>query len=140
MKIYELVYLISPELESEEAGALASDINAFLQKEGGTVIRAENPIPKTLSYRIKSQEAAFQVSVEFSLDPDKLKAIEDNIRKDQRIIRHSLISKNPAKEEVRRRVRKTTISAPADEKKDEKSEKKVELKDIEEKLEEILKE
>jgi len=136
MKIYELVCLISPNLESEEAGALASEISAFLQKEGGLIIKAENPSPKTLSYRIKSQGAAFQVNMEFSLEPEKIKTIEDKIRKDQRILRYSLTVKKPVKEEPKRRVKPVAV----EEKKEEKPEKKVELKDIEEKLEEILKE
>ena len=142
MKIYELVYLISPQLETEETKMLASEINAFLQKEGGIVIKDENPSPKTLSYQIKNQGAAFQAIVEFSLDPEKLGVVEEKIRKEPRVLRYLIVIKKPLKEKQRgRKITKTLKEKPSFTKTTEdKAEKKVELKDIEEKLEEILKE
>jgi len=104
MRTYELIYLISSELKAEEAGTLVSEINALLQEEGATITRAENPVPKTLSYQIKKQGTAFQASVEFSLLPEKIKTVEDKIRKNQRIIRYLLIFKKPEPKETTKRA------------------------------------
>ncbi|MBU4462093.1 30S ribosomal protein S6, partial [Patescibacteria group bacterium] len=137
MKIYELVYLISPELETEEAGELASEISAFLQKEGGSILKAENPSPRTLSYQIKAQGAAFQVNMEFTLDPEKLRVLEDKIRKNTKILRYMLIIKKPPRKEPTARKMRPVGAEKAEtpnEVKNKKTEKKVELKDIEEKL------
>ncbi len=144
MKQYELTYLISPELKTEEIGGLTSEISVFLQKEGGSVIKAGNPNPKTLSYQIKKQGTAFQVSLEFYSTPEGLKTFEEKIKKDSRILRYLIIIKKPPKKEREERKIKTDIikeEKPSFAKASEgKVEKKVELKDIEEKLEEILKE
>ena len=149
MKTYELNYIISPELKIEEAEGLTSEISAFLQKEGGIVIKAEGPNPKTLGYQIKKQGTGFQVSLEFNFEPEKINTLEEKIRKDLRILRYLLLVKEPPRKEKNKRRGKTE-EKPSAVKIEEKSsstkvfeskpEKKVELKDIEEKLEEILKE
>lgn len=146
MKSYELTYIISPELKTEEAEGFASEISAFLQKEGGLITKSENPSPRSLSYQIRKQGGGFQTSLEFSFIPEKLKILEEKIKKDARILRYLLIIKRPPKKEKkgrRREIMKEEESSfdkiPADKPK-VKTEKKVELKDIEEKLEEILKE
>ena len=141
MKTYELTYIISPELKIEEAEGVASEISAFLQKEGGVVIKAENPNPKTLGYQIKKQGTGFQVSLEFNLEPEKVNALEEKIRKDSRILRFMLLVKEQTRKEKSKRRMKIIEEKPSPIKTSEsKTEKKVELKDIEEKLEEILKE
>lgn len=148
MKNYELSYLISPELNTEEAEKLASGLIAFIQTESGLIIKSGNPIPKTLGYRIKKQGSALWVNLEFSLEPEKISSLEEKIKKESKILRHLIVVKNPPRREKEKRERKTeSISAEipiekSDTMKEEKikPEKKVDLKDIDEKLEEILKE
>jgi len=151
MKSYQLTYLISPELKTEEAEGLALEIINFLQKEEVSVIKIENPKPKTLSFQIKKQESAFQAGLEFCSTPEKLKIIEEKIKKDPRILRYLIVIKEPPKkkreEKIFSTIKPSINSREIKEEKffsaknsDNKTEKKVELKDIEEKLEEILKE
>jgi len=145
MKCYQLTYLISPELKTEEAEGLALEIISFLQKEEVSVTRTENPRPKTLSFQIKKQESAFQAGLEFCSTPEKIAVLEEKIKKDPRILRYIIIIKEPARKKREERIFPTVKpteeikkESPIEESK--KTEKKVELKDIEEKLEEILKE
>ncbi len=157
MKYYEVSYLISPEVLAEETTALASEILALIQKEGGLITKSGNPKPRTLSYQIKKQGAAFEVNVEFSLEPEKIAVIEDRIKKEPKVLRYLFVTKRaPIKEgDIKpRRVPKSMIGKLAEsifvkptetpiveeEKIPKRVDKKVELKDIEEKLEEILKE
>jgi ribosomal protein S6 len=152
MKTYELSYIISPSLKSDEASGLSSEITALIQKEGGLIMKETTPNPRTLSYQIKKQGAGFQVNLEFSLEPEKLRAIEERIKKEEKILRHMLVAKRaPRREKIRkeRPALKTaetaaspagTTETPSEEEKTKEKGKKVELKDIEEKLEEILKE
>lgn len=161
MKVYELTYIISPELKIEEAEGFASEISALLQKEGGVIIKAEGPAPKTLSYPIKKQGTGFQVGLEFNFEPEKINTLEEKIRKESKILRYLMFVKKPPRKEREKRTKKTGEEKPSfvsafadplrqsvneakastDKKTTEgKTEKKVELKDIEEKLEEILKE
>ena len=152
MKTYELSYIISPELKNEEASGLSSEITALIQKEGGLIMKETTPNPRTLSYHIKKLGAGFQVNLEFSLEPEKLQAIEQRIKKEEKILRHVLVAKKAPRREKERKERRAPViseaattmtpaaqtAAPAEEDKSKKQ--KVELKDIEEKLEEILKE
>ena len=148
MKNYELSYLIIPELKIEEAESVALDVKDFIQNQGGLISRSEGPNPKTLGYKIKGRMSALQVNLEFSLEPDKLKMVEEKIKKNPNILRHLATNKKLVKEEPKRKrmarafsQQEPTLTKTAEEKKTpEDHEKKVELKDIDEKLEEILKE
>ena len=154
MKTYELTYIVSPELTTEEAESFAKEINSFIQGKEGAVLRQTNPIAKTLSYPIKKHASGFVGILEFQAEPSVLIELKEKIDKDGKIVRHMVIIKKPVKEYKKRRTR--TKSAPAFEieqkteavgaSKDEKpasakataGKEKVELKDIEQKLDEIL--
>lgn len=158
MKTYELTYIVSPELISEEAQAKSKEIETIIQNKEGSVLRQLNPIAKTLSYPIKKQASGYLGVLEFQLEPERLKELEENLKKDEKIVRHMVIIKKPAKQRKERRTK--TKAAPIFETKaltEEPSQsvlhtqeendpghpmghtpKKVELKDIEKKLDEIL--
>jgi len=141
MKSYELTYIISPEIKTEELEGLISEISSFLQKEGGIIIKTEGPSPINLGYQIKKKGNAFQSGLEFQLAPEKLKNLEEKIKKDPKILRYFIILKiAPRKEKGRFKKIIPVQIEDSPEKEPKKIEKKVELKDIEEKLEEILKE
>ena len=153
MKNYELTYIISPEITGEEAENKARDFEALIQSKEGVILRQDKPVAKTLSYPIEKQRSGFVGVLEFQLEPEKLKEIDENMAKNEKVIRHMIVIKNPAKPQKPRRTKKapsifgielpvkkeTEQPAPVLEKAEpEKTEKKVELKDIEQKLEEIL--
>ncbi len=153
MKKYELAYFISPEISGEEAEGLAKQISSFVEEQGGKIIKTDNPSPKTLSYPIKRQGSGFFTLVEFEIEPEKLAAIKDRLDKDTKVLRSTIVVKNPVKAMPERRtpkapsftkaesveetpvVQETPAQAQEEEKK---TEKKIELNDIEKKLDEIL--
>lgn len=153
MNTYELTYIISPEITGEEAENKAKEFEGLIQSKEGVILRQDKPIAKTLSYPIKKQGSGFIGVLEFQLEPEKLKEINENMAKNEKIIRHMIVIKNPAKAQKPRRTKKAASifgiefpmkkemeqPIPASEKTEpEKTEKKIELKDIEQKLEEIL--
>ena len=151
MKTYELTYIISPEITSEEAEAKAKNIESFVQAQEGVILRQNNPAARTLSYPIKKHASGFMAVLEFQLEPEKLSELKEKIDKDGKIVRHMVIIKKPAKKRKERRTRvkpgpiteikmqdSIAKEEPSPVKPETKTEKKVELKDIEEKLEEIL--
>lgn len=158
MKTYELTYIISPEITSEEAEAFSKELESLVQSKEGTILKQSNPIAKTLSYPIKKFASGFFGILEFSIEADKLIEIKEKMDKDGKIIRHIVIIKKPVKERRRRAERKeaepiveekpiteekteteTKTEESAAEKEDViKPSKKVELKDIEQKLDELL--
>ena len=149
MKTYELTYIVSPEITSEEAEAKAKEIESAILLREGTILKQSNPIARTLSYAIKGKGSGFMGVLEFQLEPDKFVELEEIVQKDGKIVRHMVIIKKPA------RIRKERVRKPVDdilektepiktEQPKEASEKmpevknKVELKDIEKELDELL--
>jgi len=162
MKAYELTYILTPEITSEEAETFAKELESFVTSKEGVIVKQSNPIAKTLSYQIKKHASGFIGSIEFQLEPEALLELKQKMDKDGKVNRHMIVIKYPARKEKIRRSRnkveggvaeketakEITIEgkrAVAEEKKEEtpkeepkKESKKVELKDIEEKLEELL--
>lgn len=152
MKPYELTYIISSEITAEEAEAEAKNIESLVQDKEGVIIKSEKPFPQTLAYPIKKQRSGFFAVLEFQLEPEHLGELKEKLQKNDKIIRHMLIIKNPAKIQKERRTRKKPLISPIfvgaieeekqgeEKRKEKKTHKKVELKEIEEKLDEILSE
>jgi len=154
MKTYELTYIVSPELISEEAEAKSKEIETVIQNKEGSVLKQSNPIIRTLSYPIKRQASGYLGILEFQLEPEKLNELEEGLKKDGKIVRHMVIIKKPARQRKERRSQRIPriktdsifeAKAPVEEPsqtishtQEEKNSKKVELKDIEQKLDEIL--
>ncbi len=141
MKAYELTYIISPEISSEEAETTAKEIDSGIQAGEGVVVKSEKPQAKTLSYAIKGRASGFVGSIEFQMEPENLGQLQEKLQKDGKIIRHIVIIKEPVRVRKERRTRtpmQSTSETKPETKTEESSKLKVELKDIEQKLDEIL--
>ena len=158
MKTYELTYIVSPEITSEEAEAKGKEIESLIQGKEGVVLKQSNPIAKTLSYPIKKSASGFFGAIEFQSEPEKLAELGEVLAKDGKIVRHMVIIKRAAEFKKERRTRTKPAAIPLMEMeqkievketkeyfKDEKPagakpavKEKVELKDIEQELSEIL--
>jgi len=130
MQNYELSCFLSQNLKETELNELLQRINSFIQKEEGVILKSGLPELKTLSYPIKRNRTAFWVNLDFNLSQEKIKDLQENLKKEGQILRFLLVVKRLSrKEPIKKWVEKKI-----------KPEKKVELKEIEEKLEEILNE
>ena len=132
MKLYELTYLISPELSESELKSLNEKINSLIQKEKGVLNEAKMPMKKKLAYPIKKQREAFLINLSFYFQAEKLGSLEKELKSEKKILRYLILAKPKIKiAKVRKRPTKVIPKIPV-------KEKKVELKEIEKKLEEIL--
>ena len=157
MKTYELTYIVSPEIMSEEAEAKGKEIESTITSREGAILRQSNPIAKTFSHPVGKKASGFLGILEFNLEPEKLVEFQEILKKDGKIVRHMLIIKEAAEFKKERRTRTPDKSPaghfdgpatmPAEEalggkekpvSKIKEIKQKVELKDIEEELEEIL--
>lgn len=135
MKLYQLTYLISPELNPEEAKDFSQEIDSLISKKG-KLIKPANPSRRDLAYPIKKQTAAYLTRSEFDLDPQEIENFKKEIKEKGKILRFLLLEKKIPKVKPERPKVKFV---PPKEKKEPVS-KKAELEKIEEELEEILKE
>jgi small subunit ribosomal protein S6 len=148
MKTYELTYIITPEITSEEAEAKAKELESKIQSSDGLILKQTSPIAKTLAYPIKKRASGFFGVIELQAEPEKLKEIRETVSKNDKISRYIIIEKEPlkprkekrrkAKTTVEKEIRTENIIEKQHPTKATDAKEKVELKDIEEKLEEIL--
>ncbi len=142
MKNYELTCLISPDLSDEELKNISVKINSFIQEEIGVLEKISEPLRKRLGYPIKGKTRAFSVSLNFSLDPEKLKNLEKKLKSENQILRYIILIKIAAKEVLPRKKRllkiPQKITEPSEPAAYQPKAGKVELKEIDKKIEEIL--
>ena len=147
MKLYELTYLISPDISEEELKNLSQKVVGFITGEEGTVKKIIEPLRKKFGYLIKKKGNAFLITLNFQLSPEKLKNLEKKLKSEAQIIRYMILAKKEPGEiltpeklikpstlrekEKAREIKETAKTIKP---------KKVELKEIDKKIEEILKE
>lgn len=140
MKIYELNYLISPDLSEGEFNIFQEKILKWIQEEKGILGEINKAVKKILAYPIKKTMQVYLGSINFQLNPEGLSNLEKKLKSEEKIIRYLILAKKPRKVSagaLRRTLRKIepTSAKPEIPKKE-----KAELETIEQKLEEILKE
>ena len=129
MRDYELTYLISKELNEEEAQNLQNKLISLIESEGGVLISQKAPIKKKLAYPVKKQPIAYLATINYQLAPEKLSDFEKKLKTEASILRYLIVLlpslTQPAKPTVPL-IKKPTPT------------KKTKLEEIEKKLDEIL--
>jgi len=149
MTTYELTYIITPEVTSEEAESKAKEIETLIQSKEGVILRQANPNARALAYPIKKSASGFMGVIEFQIEPENLDTLKTETAKDGKVIRQMLVTKKPIKATKARRTRskpeetfklerKQEEPTGQKQKKEATTKDKVELKDIEQTLDELL--
>jgi len=131
--LYELTYLISPDLNEAELKDFSQKIDSLISKSA-KLIKSETPRKINLAYPIQKKEEAFLKNCEFNEEPGKIEEFKKELNKEKNILRFLLIKKTttlprPNKEKEIKTVRKITKRKPK---------KKAGLKEIGEKLKELI--
>jgi len=128
MKSYQLTYLISPRLNEEELKKIEEKLNSAIKEEGGILKNSQILGRKKLTSKIKKEEEAIFVNLDFDLNPEKIENLKKKINSESKILRSVIILKKERERKVEaQRVKKI-------------KKERVELSKIEEKLKEILNE
>jgi len=139
MKTYELTYIIPASLNAEELSAAQKEVESSIQTNGGIIVKSDKTIAHVLAYPIKKQSSGYFFIVEFQMEEQNLKAVQEQLRKNNTIIRHFIVVKKPVKISKKRRVRRP-LFVGAEQKLSEQKEggEKLSETEIEKKIEEIL--
>lgn len=108
-RVYELAYLFVPTLDVDASMERFVQLKSYLQDKGAEVISEDTPKLIELQYEmsrtIQNKKTWFDEGyfgwVKFALEPDTIKAIHDELERDETIIRFMII----------KTVRENTISA-----------------------------
>jgi len=149
LPFYELTYIISGNLPEDQHPPVLEKVSSLLNQAQAQIVLNEDLGKKKLAYPIKNLRHGFYKTMTFYLEPAKLKAIENELKLENKILRFLIIksyektaeeiaseakAKNKrAKEKIAEKVKEVTSVKEA---KLEKQ--KVSLEDLDKKLDELL--
>ncbi len=91
LRDYELVFIISPEVEDGTLDATIDNVGQFITGKGGTISDVERWGKRRLAYPIKHFLEGSYVLSRFKMKPVWSKELEANLQISEEILRHLLI-------------------------------------------------
>jgi len=91
MTDYELVTIISPEVDGERLPEIIEQVGKFITDEGGVVESTEQWGIRKLAYPIKKFMEANYVLTRFKLEPNLTKKLGAELRASEDILRHLIV-------------------------------------------------
>jgi len=88
---YELVFIISPEVEDGALDATIDNVSQFITGKGGTISDVERWGKRRLAYPIKHFREGSYVLARFKMKPVLSKELEANLQISEEVLRHLLI-------------------------------------------------
>lgn len=144
MKTYELTYIISSQLPSEQIDSLAKEVESLAKTQGGTVLASTKNPAQPLAYRINKQSSGHFATLIFQIEENLIQEIRKQLNQNANILRHAIIIKKAPKAVKERRTRKPLFAASKDEAvkteifKEIRKEEKLNPEELGKKLDEIL--
>jgi small subunit ribosomal protein S6 len=91
LRDYELVFIISPEIEDESIETRVDNLSQFITGKGGVISNVERWGKRKLAYPIKHFLEGSYVLAQFKMKPVWGKELEANLQISEEILRHMLI-------------------------------------------------
>ena len=91
MRDYELVMIVSPEVEDEAVQSTVDRVQQFIAEQGGQGKEVTPWGRRRLAYPIDRHLEGSYVLAQLSLDPQRLKALEENLTLAEDVIRHLVV-------------------------------------------------
>ena len=92
LRDYEMVLIISPEVEEEGVNNTIENITQFITGKGGVVSEIEQWGKRRLAYPVKHFAEGNYVLTRFKVKPDITKELKANLEISERVLRHLLIN------------------------------------------------
>ena len=124
MNLYELTYLIKPELTNDEAQEFNGELTDELKEMGAKLYRMDQPKKRNLAYELKGFTEAYLACIDMDIESEKVKLIEETLKRSDEVIRHMIISKDKLEEEEEPeevKAEKEEVEEEEEEKKEEKA-------------------
>lgn len=91
LRDYELVYIISPEVDEEVLESTTGSVKQYITGNGGVVSEEERWGKRRLAYPIKRHQEGNYVLTRFKMEPEWSKGLEANLEISENVLRHLLI-------------------------------------------------
>ena len=93
MNQYEVLYVITPELEEEANQSVMDKFAKIITDNGGEIEKTDVWGKRRLAYAIDYKTEGFYVLVDFSAQPELPRELERNLKNDERIMRYMVTRK-----------------------------------------------
>ncbi|MFH1412981.1 MAG: 30S ribosomal protein S6 [bacterium] len=138
---YELLYIISNKYSEDEIEPIKEKVTKLIIDNQGKITKNDDWGKKRLAYPIKHFRHGYYHLLEFDLDGNKLKIVEDWLRLSEQILRHQIVKKEKIQavstplpiEKLAPLADPNKLAEPITEPK-----KKIEFQDLDDKLDKIL--
>ena len=91
MKLYELMFIVQPDMEDEPREALVAGATGAVTANGGEVVHVEQMGRRRLAYPIKHRLDGFYVLLHARMEPVAITELERYLRLSEHILRYLLI-------------------------------------------------
>ena len=94
MNLYEVMYVITPELDEETTQGVIEKFAGIIASNGGEVTKSDVWGKRRLAYAIDYKTEGYYMLVDFTAGPDLPRELERNFKIDERILRYMVIRKD----------------------------------------------
>jgi small subunit ribosomal protein S6 len=91
LRDYEMVLVVSPEIEGEALDTAIGNVSQFIIGKGGTVSTEERWGKKKLAYPLKRFQEGSYVLTRFKMKPTWSKELEASLKISENVLRHLLV-------------------------------------------------
>lgn len=95
MNLYEVMYIIVPDLDEETNRSVIDKFKGIVESNGGEVAGVDEMGKRRLAYEINYKSEGFYVLMSFNSAPEFPRELERNFKNDERILRY-LVTKKEA--------------------------------------------
>ena len=91
MNQYETVFILTPVLSDDQMKETVNKFKGLLAENGAEMLNEEQWGLKKLAYPIQKKSTGFYVLFEFKAQPELIKKLEVNFRRDEKVIRFQTV-------------------------------------------------
>jgi small subunit ribosomal protein S6 len=91
MNQYETVFILTPVLSDDQMKETVNKFKGLLTDNGAEILNEELWGLKKLAYPIQKKSTGFYVLFEFKAEPELIKKLETNFRRDEKVIRFQTV-------------------------------------------------
>ncbi len=107
MNQYETVFILTPVLSDEQMKEAVAKFKTLLTDGGAEIVNEELWGMKKLAYPIEKKSTGFYALMQFNADPQLIKKLEVNYRRDERVLRYITVKLDKhAAEYAQKRINK----------------------------------
>ena len=92
MAFYELVYIVRPDVATNQVENVAKKFAEIIKNQGGNVIKTEQWGLKSLAYRVKKHRKGYYTMIAMEANGDIVNEVERNLRINDDVIRFLTVS------------------------------------------------